>query len=74
VKWLLNKWHWPVFVDCPSFNYISCTSSKKKKNKRKGVPSMIGLRVGNLLFISNDLNIFERKGRKEGEPLLAIQQ
>jgi hypothetical protein len=35
---------------------------------------MVGLRVGNLLFISNDLNIFEIKGRKEGEPLLAIQQ
>jgi hypothetical protein len=47
---------------------------KRKEKKRKGVPSMVGLRVGNLLFISNDLNIFERKGRKEGEPLLAIQQ
>lgn len=34
----------------------------------------VKLRVGNLLLISNDLNIFERKGRKEGEPLLAIQQ
>jgi len=59
-----------VFVDCLSFIYLALLPKKE----RKGVPSMVGLRVGNLLFISNDLNIFERKGRKEGEPLLAIQQ
>jgi hypothetical protein len=63
-----------VFVDCLSFIYLALLPKKRKEKKRKGVPSMVGLRVGNLLFISNDLNIFERKGRKEGEPLLAIQQ